>query len=93
MDSDQKEMQEVLKAMNERVASFSASPDGSKITVIRSSSSLGKKVLMIIIILILVLVGVLLFIKTGGKKPEYKAPKGYQIVYPKNEPPRLEKIK
>lgn len=86
-------MQKALKAIQERVSTFSASPDGSKITAIHSSSGVGKKILMIVIILILVLVCVVLFVKTGGEKATYKAPKGYQIVYPKNQPPRLEKIK
>ncbi len=94
---NQKEMEEALKAINERVASFSAPVSGSNIKTYTSSPSLSgsNKRLWILTALLIGLVGVSIFliVRSGGGGPQYKAPEGYEVVAPKNAPPILRKIK
>ncbi len=96
MANEQEEIQKTLADLQKRAEEFQTGGSysgGNYTSGASSSSSTGKKVVLIVVIVLLIGLAIFLVIKSGGKKANYKAPKGYEVVYPKNAPPRLEKMK
>lgn len=96
MPNEQEEIQKTLADLQKRAEEFQSGGSYSGGSIYSGSSffsGTGKKVVLIVVIVLLIGLTIFLVIKSGGKKANYKAPKGYEVVYPKNAPPRLEKMK
>lgn len=97
MANEQEEIQKTLADLQRRSEefqmgkSFSGSNQSSGSNF--STNSVLKNIFLIGAFVLVVGFSIFLLAKSGGKKANYKAPKGYEVVYPKNAPPRLEKIR
>ena len=90
MSDPNQEIQKTLEEMKKRAEEFQAEkmyiPESSFSSF--SSSNL-KLILTIVGVVVVLALSVFFVMKSGSQKAEFKAPPGYEIIYPKNEPPRL----
>ncbi len=86
---DEKEIQKTLDEISKRTEEFQSgenySPDN------KSSPNHLMVILATIGIIVVLIIATFFYSKGSGSNSKIKAPAGYEVVYPKNAPPRLQK--
>ena len=89
MSDPNQEIQKTLEEMKKRAEEFQAGGNSESSNFNSFSSSRLKLILTIVGVVVVLALSVFFVMKSGSQKAEFKAPPGYEIIYPKNEPPRL----
>jgi hypothetical protein len=85
---DEKEIQKTLDEINKRVAESQSGKIYSSSSF--SPSSNLKLVLTILGVMLALFASAVFYIKSNSQKVQMKIPPGYEIIYSKDAPPRLQ---
>jgi hypothetical protein len=89
--SSEQEAQKVIDDLQKRIEDFQAGKMyTSEKSNFFSSGSNRKLILTIVSVAIALALSVFVYVKSVSGKIKTKIPDGYEIIYPPNEPPRLQ---
>jgi len=90
-DTNDKEIQKTLEEMNKRAEEFQANKMYTPKSHFSSFSNSNLKLIFVIIgVVVILIISVFFVMKSGSQKAKLKAPPGYEIIYLKDAPPRLQ---
>jgi uncharacterized integral membrane protein len=90
-DIDEKEIQKKLEEMKRKAEEFQSGISySSHSSSFFSSPSNSKLILTVVGVIIVLILSAVFYIKNSSQKVQIKIPPGYEIVYPKGIPPRLQ---